>query len=89
VGLHTQNVSFYTMSDNVYGLFKYKSTRLVNIRFGMYFLFGCKSSRPDKSLNKCGCSFYRDSETKNEKMEKIKKEMKKEKRKRKRKFLFL
>jgi hypothetical protein len=78
----TPNAGLYIISDNVYGAFKYKSARLLNLRFGINFLFGCKScSAESKALARKGCASYRDSEAKKqsfslwlEKMKKAKKD---------------
>jgi hypothetical protein len=83
--LRTPNFGLYATSDNVYGAFKWKSARLLNLRFGMNFLFGCKNcARPDKTLLNTGCVIFRDSEVKKQrfsfwkqKLEELKKKRKK------------
>ena len=66
LSMRTPNVGFYVISDNVYGVFKYKSARLINIRFGFNFLFGCAScgKTEEKISDKKGCAIYRDAECK-------------------------
>jgi hypothetical protein len=74
VGARTPNFGFYAISDNVYGLFKYKSANLVNARFGLYFLFGCSKKKDPNSVNSCGCEWYQQTDSKKEKIEQNKKE---------------
>jgi hypothetical protein len=57
IGLRTPQAGLYVISDNVYGAFKYKSARLLNIRFGINLLFGCATA-PKKSA--VPCSVYDD-----------------------------
>ena len=64
IGAATPSFGFYVVSDNVYGLFKYKSARLLNIRFGFNFLFGCKNCDKEKSASSKSCAAYHDSDKK-------------------------
>ena len=65
ISMRTPNAGLYLVSDNVYGVFKYKSARLLNVRFGINFLFGCKSCSENKNaLKEKGCAAYRDEDAK-------------------------
>lgn len=65
ISLRTPNFGFYTIADNVYGAFKYKSARILNLRFGFNFLFGCRQCEDKKDkLAKKGCAAYRDIDAK-------------------------
>jgi hypothetical protein len=65
ISLRTPNFGLYAISDNVYGAFKWKSARLVNIRFGLNLLFGCSScNASNKSLTGKGCAAYFESDKK-------------------------
>jgi hypothetical protein len=79
LSLRSPNFGFYIISDNVYGAFKYKSARLINIRFGFNFLFGCASCDRlvEKPSNKKGCAIYREAENKKQRFLLWKKKMKK------------
>jgi hypothetical protein len=77
IGAATPNFGFYALSDNVYGAFKYKSARLINIRFGFNFLFGCKScDSKEKSSSGKACAAY---QNKDSKFQKWKNRLKKDK----------
>jgi len=79
LSMRTPNFGFYMISDNVYGALKYKSARLINVRFGFNFLFGCASCirKEEKSAIGKGCAIYRDSESKKQRFILWKKKMKK------------
>jgi hypothetical protein len=79
LSLRSPNFGFYVTSDNVYGAFKYKSARLINIRFGFNFLFGCASCNRmvEKPIYNEGCAIYREAETKKQRFLLWKKKMKK------------
>jgi hypothetical protein len=82
--VRTPNFGLYAISDNIYGAFKWKSARFLNIRFGMNFLFGCRNcNRPDKTLEKQGCVIFRDSEEKKQKFSFWKQKLEELKKKRK------
>lgn len=83
--IRTPNFGFYAVSDNIYGMFKYKSTRVLNIRLGFNLLFRCKECEESqrKVSNSEGCAYYRDVEAKKERMENKRRQMEKAKKKRK------
>jgi hypothetical protein len=83
LSLRSPNFGFYITSDNVYGAFKYKSARLINIRFGFNFLFGCESCdrMVEKPVSGKGCAIYRDAECKKLRFLLWKKKMKKNEKK--------
>jgi hypothetical protein len=76
----TPGFGFYAVSDNVYGLFKWKSARLLNMRFGFNFLFGCSAG---VNTNPKSCVIYREAEEKNSRFTRWKSKLTKEKKKRK------
>jgi hypothetical protein len=78
VGARTPNFGLYIISDNVYGMFKYKSARLENIRFGLNLLFGCsecEKAKAKKAGKSSSCAAYDDGKKK--RFEAWKKRMKK------------
>ena len=84
ISMRTPAFGLYVISDNVYGAFKYKSARFLNIRFGINFLFGCSSGvNIKKMLAKKGCEIYHESDEKNLKFNKWKERLKKLKKKKK------
>ncbi len=76
----TPGFGFYAVSDNVYGMFKWKSAQLLNLRFGFNFLFGCSQSNNIKTK---GCAIYRDAEERNSRFALWKGKLLKSKKKRK------
>ncbi len=40
-------LGIYAFSDNIYGIFKYKSMQFTNIRFGFNLFFGCPKNKMD------------------------------------------
>ncbi|MGC8803078.1 MAG: DUF5723 family protein [Bacteroidales bacterium] len=44
INIQTRRLGFYAISDNVYGIFKYKSMRYSNLRFGFNLFWGCPRS---------------------------------------------
>jgi hypothetical protein len=82
LSLRTPHFGLYAVSDNIYGAFKYKSARTINLMFGMNMLFGCSSCGEKKlSISSSSCKIYKDSELKRERFELWKKKMKKNSRK--------
>lgn len=61
IGLRTPQAGLYIISDNIYGALKYKSARLINIRFGINFLFGCTNKSKTAALD---CPAYIDEKPK-------------------------
>ena len=45
INIQTHRFGFYAISDNVYGLFKYKSMRYTNVRLGFNLFWGCPRSK--------------------------------------------
>jgi hypothetical protein len=84
VSMRTPNFGFYAVSDNFLAPIKWKSARLLNLRFGFNLLFGCRSCKPkEKSIDNTGCAVYRDTEKKSANFEDWKERRIKEKKKRK------
>jgi hypothetical protein len=81
VSVRTPTFGFYAISDNVYGAFKYKSARLINLRFGFNFLFGCSECGKDarKSIAAPGCAVYQEESAHNERLLRLKKKLKEQK----------
>ncbi len=71
ISARTPVFGFYAITDNLYGILKYKSTQFVNIRFGFNLLFGCSQKVSDQL--KPGCAAYENIILKKEKRKKIKK----------------
>lgn len=78
LSMRTPNFGFYAISDNVYGAFKYKSARLINLRFGFNFLFGCSTCNKKANVNATGCAVYRDEQMHDERMKRLKEKLKKQ-----------
>lgn len=67
---HSRGLQFHMISDNVLGIIKPLDTRILNLRFGFSFLFGCpknkkeeqKMSNPYNSQNNGNCYWVKDLE---------------------------
>lgn len=70
LNLQTRRVGFYAISDNVYGLFKYKSMRYTNIRFGFNLFWGCPKA---EKRGIPPCPAYDDLPQKRERLKELKK----------------
>lgn len=84
LGMRTPNFGIYLVSDNVYGAIKFKSARLLNVRFGMNFLFGCSScTECEKKIKfkEIGCRVYNDSYDEEQRINNLKAKLKKHKKK--------
>lgn len=83
LSIRTPHFGLYAVSDNVYGAFKYKSARTLNVMFGFNMLFGCENCGEEEdrssysSPSKSSCKIYRDSEEKKKRFAQWKKIMKK------------
>jgi hypothetical protein len=71
---------FYLISDNLYGMAKYRSTRLLNFQFGIDMMFGCgkKKITNEKMMNIPGCKYLNEMNKKNKFYERFKKKRKKQ-----------
>ena len=78
LSMRTPNFGFYAISDNVYGAFKYKSARLINLRFGFNFLFGCSTCNKKANINTIGCAVYRDEQMHNDRMKRLREKLNKQ-----------
>jgi hypothetical protein len=63
-------VQFYAFSDNIFGCFDPLSSRNINLRFGINLIFGCNKK---ENIKKCGCEWLRNSEKKQERLQKLRK----------------
>lgn len=67
--LQTRRVGFYAISDNLYGIFKYKSMRYTNIRLGFNLFWGCPRK---KQTGLPPCPAYDDLSQKRDRLKELK-----------------
>ncbi|MCX7987118.1 MAG: DUF5723 family protein, partial [Bacteroidales bacterium] len=69
INIQTRRFGFYVVSDNVYGIFKYKSMKFSNVRFGFNLFWGCPKS---KEKAEKACPAYDEIPQKRERLARLK-----------------